>query len=806
MIGGISGFAVLITLLALALWLASRYDPQTMNFPYSTVLVARDGSLLSAITASDGQWRFPPFHRTIPQRIKYATLIQEDRRFYWHPGIDPIAVLRALYVNLRTGKIKQGASTITMQLARILRDNPPRTLKHKIIEALLALGLELKYSKEDILRWYLSLAPYGGNVVGIEAASWRYFGKPVEHLTWAESATLALLPHSPSLINLRRNRTRLLQARNRLLQQLFLQGYMDSIEYHLSLHEPLPSAPHPVPNHLIQLHPYLRTYIGNQPSIIETTIDPALQKKVEALAQIHYMTRLLPNGIHNLAVVVVDLHTAEVLASLPNIPLTHHSTIATPPQTAWVDMLHARRNPGSLLKPILYACALTEGLILPSSLLPDYPFSIHGYAPQNFSGQYQGAVPAWQALAHSLNVPAVLLLYRYGVEKFHFVLRQLGFSSLQHPPSHYGLSLILGTFEVSLWEVVSVYYSLIRYLRSATQGAGHQPVYVYQEPCLVKPCPSQRQASNQVWHSAVRYLSPGALWITLNMLLKAERPAEEQGWQFWLSDFPVAWKTGTSSGLRDAWAIGITADYLVGVWVGNATGEGRPQLTGFHKAAPLLFDILRSLDQQFGNGFPEPIVWLQSVKVCAESGMRASSACPAVREEKVPIHTAQILPACTYHRRILLSEDRKWRVYRNCYTGTPIDTVWYVLPPAMATYFKKRNPTYMEPPPLLATCRTQGLTQEQPMAIVSPRGTQPIYLPGDHSEQALIVRAVHRYADAVIYWFLDDHYLGKTSYPAHILTLMPDTGIHHLVLIDNYGNVLRRRIRILAQPGTILNK
>ncbi|NPA34431.1 MAG: penicillin-binding protein 1C, partial [Chlorobi bacterium] len=417
---------LVILLIATGLWFVSRYSPEDAGWSYSTVVLAKDGSLLGATTARDGMWRFPPLRDSIPNKIEIATLVQEDKRFYRHFGVDPIAIARAMYVNVKAGKVKQGGSTITMQLARILMGNQPRTFFQKLKEILLAIGLELKYSKKEILLWYLSLAPYGGNIVGVEAASWRYFGKPLNHLTWAESATLAVLPHSPSLINLRKNRELLEKKRNRLLYKIFKNGYIDSNEYALSIKEPIPVYKHRLPTHLIQMFPRLRRMVDSQTKI-RTTINPFVQKKVEDIVLTHYQTNLLPSDVHNIAVVVVDLRSGEVVAAVPNVPLDTSQTIAS----QWVDMLHAERNPGSALKPVLYASALTDGIILPSSLLPDYPISVAGYAPRNFSGGFRGAVPAWKALAHSLNVPAVVLLHRYGVEKYHFVLRKLGLSSIK---------------------------------------------------------------------------------------------------------------------------------------------------------------------------------------------------------------------------------------------------------------------------------------------------------------------------------------------------------------------------------------
>ncbi|WP_278530698.1 penicillin-binding protein 1C, partial [Bacteroides acidifaciens] len=428
---------------------------QLFHVPYSTVVTDRNEELLGARIASDGQWRFPP-RKTTPEKIKQCLITFEDKHFHHHWGVNPLSIGRAIYQNTKHKRIISGGSTLTMQTIRLSR-NESRTFGEKIIEMIWATRLEFRASKEEILSMYVSHAPFGGNVVGLDAAAWRYFGHSAEELSWAESAMLAVLPNAPAMIHLSKGRKMLLSKRNRLLKQLLEEKIIDSSTYELAVTEPLPDEPHPLP----QIAPHLVSHFYKERNgqYTRSTIDRGIQTHIEDLAE-RWSNEFNRSDIRNLAILVIDIPANQVIAYCGNV---HFDRKQSGNQ---VDVIQAPRSTGSILKPFLYYAMLQEGSLLPDMLLPDIPININGFTPQNFSLQYEGAVPASEALARSLNIPAVMMLQRYGVPKFHNFLQQTGFKTITRPSSHYGLSLILGGAEATLWDVTNVY---------AQMGRAHVP-------------------------------------------------------------------------------------------------------------------------------------------------------------------------------------------------------------------------------------------------------------------------------------------------------------------------------------------
>ena len=414
------------------------------HVPYSTVVTDRNEELLGARIASDGQWRFPP-RNTTPEKIKECLITFEDKHFYHHWGVNPFAIGRAFYQNVKNKRIVSGGSTLTMQTIRLAR-NESRTFREKLIEMIWATRLEFRASKEEILSMYISHAPFGGNVVGLDAAAWRYFGHSADDLSWAESAMLAVLPNAPAMIHLSKGRKTLLDKRNRLLKQLLEKKTIDSSTYELAISEPLPDAPHALP----QIAPYLvsRFYQERTGEYSRSPINKGIQTQVEDLAE-RWSNEFGRSDIRNLAILVIDIPSNQVVAYCGNV---HFDRKQGGNQ---VDVIQAPRSTGSILKPFLYYAMLQEGSLLPDMLLPDVPVNINGFTPQNFSMQFEGAVPASEALARSLNIPAVTMLQRYGVPKFHSFLQQIGLKTINRSSSHYGLSLILGGAEATLWDVTN---------------------------------------------------------------------------------------------------------------------------------------------------------------------------------------------------------------------------------------------------------------------------------------------------------------------------------------------------------------
>lgn len=754
---------ILITILVIAyIFCLPR---QLFHVPYSTVVTDRNGELLGARIASDGQWRFPP-RNTTPEKIKQCLITFEDRHFYHHWGVNPVSIGRAAYQNLKNKRIVSGGSTLTMQTIRLAR-NESRTFGEKFIEMILATRLEFRASKEKILSMYVSHAPFGGNVVGLDAAAWRYFGHSAEELSWAEAAMLAVLPNAPAMIHLSKSRQSLLNKRNRLLKQLYGRKIIDSSTYELAISEPLPDEPHPLP----QIAPHLvsRFYQERNGKYSVSTIDRGIQTQIENAAE-RWSNEFNRSDIRNLAILVIDIQTNQVVAYCGNVNFKRKQS------GNQVDVIQAPRSTGSILKPFLYYAMLQEGSLLPHTLLPDIPININGFTPQNFSLQFEGAVPASEALARSLNIPAVTMLQKYGVPKFHTFLRQIGLKTINRPASHYGLSLILGGAEATLWDVTNTYAHM-----------GRSLLQLPQTECSLLLSDSEGSENSEAVTSAktTDIFQPGAVWQTFNALTEVNRP-EEIDWKSIPSMHPIAWKTGTSHGFRDAWAVGVTPHYAVGVWVGNATGEGKPGLVGARTAGPVLFDIFSLLPPT--QWFKRPGNVFVKTEVCRKSGHLKGRFC----EET---DTLLILPAglkteaCPYHHLVTLSADETHRIYENCANLEPtIQKSWFTLPPVWEWYYKQHHPEYSPLPPFKPGCGEDAL---QPMQFIYPPMNARIVLPKqmDGSPGYMTAELAHGNPATTIFWHLDNTYLTQTQ-DFHKISLQPTPGKHSLTAVDSAGNTV----------------
>ena len=747
---------------------------QLFHVPYSTVVTDRNEELLGARIASDGQWRFPP-RKTTPEKIKQCLITFEDKHFHHHWGVNPLSIGRAIYQNTKHKRIISGGSTLTMQTIRLSR-NESRTFGEKIIEMIWATRLEFRASKEEILSMYVSHAPFGGNVVGLDAAAWRYFGHSAEELSWAESAMLAVLPNAPAMIHLSKGRKMLLSKRNRLLKQLLEEKIIDSSTYELAVTEPLPDEPHPLP----QIAPHLVSHFYKERNgqYTRSTIDRGIQTHIEDLAE-RWSNEFNRSDIRNLAILVIDIPANQVIAYCGNV---HFDRKQSGNQ---VDVIQAPRSTGSILKPFLYYAMLQEGSLLPDMLLPDIPININGFTPQNFSLQYEGAVPASEALARSLNIPAVMMLQRYGVPKFHNFLQQTGFKTITRPSSHYGLSLILGGAEATLWDVTNVYAQMGRALVPdlTPRLTKEKEAKITEAKDEDEEEKEEKEEKKTARHTYI--WDKGAVWQTFNALKEVNRP-EEIDWKSIPSMQAIAWKTGTSYGFRDAWAVGVTPRYAIGVWVGNATGEGKPGLVGAQTAGPVLFDIFNYLPAS--SWFERPTGVFVDAEVCRQSGHLKGRFC----EET---DTVLILPAglrtdaCPYHHLITLAADEKHRVYENCANTEPVfQKSWFTLPPVWEWYYKQHHPEYRPLPPFKAGC---GEDTFQPMQFIYPPINAHIKLPKqlDGSKGFLTVELAHIDPNATVFWHLDDTYLMQTQ-DFHKISLQPASGKHSLTAVDGEGNTV----------------
>jgi len=745
--------------------------PVLFDSPYSSALYSEKGELLSVRIAADDQWRLPP-KRLVANKFKTALIAFEDKRFAYHPGVDPIALSRALASNLSSGKRLSGASTLTMQTIRLMRNNPPRTYWEKFKEMILATRLELRLNKQQIISLYAAHAPFGGNIVGIEAASWRYFGRAPQQLSWAESAMLAVLPNNPAMIHLQKNRPRLKAKRDRLLNKLARLGYLSDLDLSLAKVEPLPRYKKKLPRFAPHLLDSLSRKHKNRD--LHTHLNAALQKQL-SMQVFDYSEQLKQIGIQHAAALVIDNQSMQVKAYVGNAQYNNQF------QSGYsIDLIHRPRSSGSVLKPLLYGVMLQQGEIIPSRLVADLPTQYSGYAPQNYDREFRGAVPVSQALAQSLNIPAVRLVKQFGVDRFYDFLKNLGLTSLHRTPQAYGLPIILGGAEITLWDIAASYANLASIAQDTNQTH-------YIRVKLLKNKPQARGKTIEI--------GSGAAWLTLQALLDVQRPGSDRFWKNFKSSQKVAWKTGTSYGLKDGWAIGVTPRWTVAVWVGNADGHGVPNLTGVTAAAPLMFAIFNRLTKS--HWFATPYQDLKQVTVCKDDGYMSNGQCDE-KTQLIPRHShfAQLTP---YHIQIHLDKKTGLRVNSHCEKVRNMKSVnQFVLPPAMEFYYQRAHSQYQAMPEFRADCLTDSGSNASPMAFIYPQKGTKVYIPIDLDGQPsqVIFEAVHRRADATIYWHLDDQYLTATK-QFHQLATDLEPGWHRLTLVDEKGFQLSQRFKVL---------
>lgn len=737
----------------------------------SFVLLDKDGTLLGARIAEDEQWRFP-FVGPLPEKYVQCIITFEDRRFKSHIGFDFKALIRAAKDNWKAKRVVSGGSTLTMQTISLYRQRKSQNLLDKLAEVILATRLELRYSKIKILELYAANAPFGGNVVGIDAACWRYFKKDKSNLTWSESALLAILPNSPALIHPGKNRERLLQKRNKLLQQLADNDIISSLDLELALAEELPLNPYPLPSiapHLLERAKLSSSDESNRSRSFISTLQVDIQMRANQIAEKH-QGRLQENGINHLAILVADIKTGEILAYVGNVPGS--------PKGSYVDIITSARSPGSLLKPFLYHWAIQYGDILPNELLPDIPVFMKGFRPENFHKRYDGAIPASQALSRSLNIPFALLLKDFGPDRFLRYLHKSGFGDMNNRSAHYGLSLILGGVEASLWDLCKA-YRLMALSAISTKQYPNLHFNVNSE--------SDTKTKNTVFH-------PGAAYLTLSAMSTLERPDIQGQWKRFESARNISWKTGTSHGFRDAWAIGMDQKYIVGVWAGNANGEGRPGLIGVEAAAPVLFDIFNQLEP--GTWFNAPTRHLKSTKVCGVSGRLASSICP-FEWISIPA-SAKNMKVCSFHKEIAIDTTSHLRVHGSCAEpGSYVMNSYFVLPPVQEMYYRANNPSYSEIPEWKSGCTPNQLSQETPMQWVYPKPGMTLSLPKTSpiNTGEAVLKLAHQNPFQKVFWFLDRELIGSST-EFHQISIKPLPGQYLLTCVDESGYELKQWLKV----------
>lgn len=736
---------------------------ETLEKKHGTVFTDNSGNILRVFLNSSEQYCFPPDKKLkIPEKLKSAVLTFEDKRFYYHLGFDPLAIIRAVYSNISEMRVVSGASTITMQVARII-EGRERTLYQKTKEVIMALKYELFHSKEEILSTYLRYAPYGGNIIGYEAASWKYFKKKPEALSWAEASVLAVLPNSPSSMYPGRNKALLKSKRNRLLKKLYLRKIISHNSFELASQEPIPDKVHPYGQYAHHLTQNLLD--DNKGRRVDTCIDIETQKIVESLVARHQKS-LSKLDIYNASAIVADTETGEVKAWIGSGDFYDEK------HNGQVDGVKAERSSGSILKPFLYAMAIDEGVLVPETLIKDIPTYFGSFKPMNADHSYRGIVSAKEALILSLNVPAVRVLDFVGVNSFYTFLKQAGLSTLFRSSDDYGLSLILGGAETTLVDLAMIYRGLGRYGK-------------FQELKVLKNTEQKGITDN--------LLSQGASWMVLDVLQHLYRPGSEYFWEQYNSQWPLAWKTGTSYGQRDAWAVGVSPKWTVAVWTGNFDGKGNADIAGARTSGPLLFDIFNSLEKKAEKRwFKKPVNEMVEIELCSESGYQAGVNCSEKIVYSYP-KDAKPLRLCPFHKSFFVTIDGKKRVNSSCWEDENYKkTTKMIYPPDVSQYLTENGFTVNNIPEWKDSCRKEDLIE--PLKILYPLPDTSFYLPTDfgNKKQKITMKAGHNKTDSIVFWYIDGSYYGATR-KKHQISVNISAGLHTLLVVDESG--YRKQIR-----------
>lgn len=757
--------ALLLLLCWLLFLLADRLDPlPDVQASSAQVVLARDGQPLWRFADDEGVWRYPVTLGEVSPFYLQALLDYEDRWFYQHPGINPFALLRAAWLNLRHDRIVSGGSTLSMQVARIIEPHS-RTFQGKLRQIWRTLQLEWHYSKDAILEIYLNRAPFGGTLEGVSAASWAYLSKPASELTPAEAALLAVLPQAPSRLRPDRHPLRAQAARDKLLHRLYQHKTWPTQQIDEALAEAIWLAPRQEPALAPLLARRLRQPHGGR---IQTTLDFALQQRLELLLA-SWKHRLPPRV--SAAIVVAETASLEVRAYLGSTDLHDEQ------RSGHVDMVQAVRSPGSTLKPFLYALALEDGLIHSESLLQDVPRHHASYQPGNFARGFGGPVPASQALLNSLNLPAVQLLEHYGSQRFDARLQQAGIR-LQYPDNGIpNLALILGGTGAKLEDLVSAYASLGR--NGSTAPLRYQP----DAPLQPRPL-----------------LTPGAAWIVQRILSGYPQPnstAQQRRQGF-------AWKTGTSHGHRDALALGVGNGHVIGIWVGRPDGTPVPGQYGQVSATPLLLQVYDILAQQPGqliNNPPQPPS-VGVAAVCWPGGQPLPAGDDNCRRQRIA-WTLNGITAPTLNlagqpqpiwQRIWVN-DKDQQVAADCTTARPIDIALW--PTTLEPWLPAAEHRSRRLPPASNSCPPTTHPVAGKLRILGVTPGARLQLPPQGNNQELTIEFSAEGAGGTLWWFLNGRPLQQTSGSTSFQYIFTYPGKQQLSAIDSNGQTALLEFNIM---------
>ncbi|PSR54731.1 penicillin-binding protein 1C [Adhaeribacter arboris] len=727
--------------------------PLRVQMAYSPVITASDGSVINAFLSPDDKWRMQLQTSEINSLLKKAILLKEDRYFYYHPGINPMALGRALANNVVSGKTTSGASTITMQVARLLYPKE-RTLKNKVIELFRALQLEWLYSKDEILTLYLNLVPFGGNIEGVKAASVLYFQQSPQELNLAQAITLTVIPNKPSSLRIGLQNNRIVAFRNKWLRYFARQKAFPEKELTDAINEPLVAvrteAPQVAPQFAYRL---LRQY-PNQ-AILKTNLNRTIQEKVSQLAY-NYLPQLRTKNIRNASVLVINNQTKAVEAYLGSADFSDSE------YGGQVDGVRAIRSPGSTLKPFLYAVAFDKGFITPRTVISDVPVDYAGYRPENYFGNYNGNITMEYALATSLNIPAVKILDQVGVPAFVDKLKQAEFTQIKKDGNQLGLSLILGGCGVKLEELTALYAAL------ANQGR-YTPL---------------RWLQTEKLNFKRQVISPAASYIVNQILTQLQRPDLPHNFQNSGHLPKIAWKTGTSYGRKDAWSIGYNKKYTVGVWVGNFSGEGVPELNGTDSATPLLFDIFNTIDYNSSNDWFTAPANLARRSVCLVSGQPANDFCP---DRVLDAYLPGISPVkkCEHLKEVTISVDEKFAYCTTCLPESGYLRKWYPnYAPEILTFYEAEHIPYAKIPAHNPQC--PRIFSEFAPVITAPAPDMEYLLESAEKQKLMLHCNAHNEVKQV-YWYINDKLFQAAAANRNLFFTPEKAGRYKISCLDDQG-------------------
>ncbi len=727
--------------------------PFEPNVGFATQIISKEGVVLHTFLSKDEKWRLYAKNTEITPLLRKTLIYKEDQYFYFHIGVNPLAIARAAVYNIFSGRRTSGASTITMQVVRLLQPKK-RTYFNKAMEAFHALQLELHHSKDEILQLYFNLVPYGGNVEGIKAASLLYFGKPPQLLSLAEITALTIVPNRPSSLRPGTKNTDLIVARNEWLHRFLEAGLFQESIIRDALEEPLSikrrDSPKLSPHLSVRLH---REFPGQ--SIIETNLKVELQRQIEGQVS-SYLNRLKGQNIHNAAVLVVNNETMAVEAYIGS------GDFNNPFDGGQVDGIRAVRSPGSTLKPLLYATAFDKGMIIPKTVLNDVPHNFSGFEPENFDQHFNGPVTTEFALANSLNIPAVHILQDLGTTVFVNQLKKAGFQTIKKQERDLGLSMILGGCGITLEEITRLFASF------ANEGQFRSLKYL--------------KTSNKPEKSTT-VVSKEASFLITDILTQITRPDLPSNFDNTYHLPRIAWKTGTSYGKRDAWSVGYNKRYTVGVWVGNFSGEGVPDLSGANTGTPLLFSIFNALDYNSPRGWYAVPKNIQLRKVCAVSGDIPNEFC----EHQIPgyyISGVSAYRKCGHKRYVFTNHQGTISYCTYCLPENGFEKRTYPnLSPDLIAYYEVQKIPYPKLPPHNAHC--ERVFHDGPPLIVSPNEASEYFIRKDEPQQ--IQLACQPANDVqMVFWYINDKLIRKSE-PNEAVFITPPLGKVKISCSDDRG-------------------